>query len=199
MTTFYLLRHGVKETVQGDPPLSELGVKQAEVTAKFLKDFSIKAIYASPLHRTFQTAQVCANVLGLQIVTDDRLKERMNWGDKDGETFEEFLEEWEKASRDRHYKPAHGNSSFDTGERFTDFLLEVGKKSLGKEILVVTHGGAIGDFLLNTFTDLTLTSSSKGATYVKILECSITTVNLENKNFTLKDVGSVNHLSEPLI
>ena len=37
MTTFYLLRHGVKEAIKGNPPLSELGVTQAKETARFLK------------------------------------------------------------------------------------------------------------------------------------------------------------------
>ena len=132
-------------------------------------------------------------------MTDERLKERMNWGDKDNESFEEFLEEWEKSSKDRNYKPLYGNSSFVTGEHFKKFLLEIEEKFPNKVVLVVTHGGAIGDFLLNTFTDLTLTSSPTGATYVKIWECSITTVELQNRNFKLKEVGNVDHLAEPLI
>lgn len=199
MTTFYLLRHGDKETVQGDPPLSAFGFRQAEATAQFLKKFSIVTIFSSPLQRTRETAQICAKTLGLEIIPDDRLQERMNWGDKPGETFEEFLAEWDKTSIDRHYKPASGNSSFETGEKLQSFLLEIGRKYPDKAVLVVTHGGTIGDFLLNTFTNLPLTTSSTGVKFVKIWECSLTTVNLENNSFVLKGVGSTSHLAEPLI
>jgi broad specificity phosphatase PhoE len=195
MTTFYLLRHGIKETIRGDPPLSETGFQQAEATAKFLKKFPISAIYSSPLKRALQTARASGKELGLEVITDNRLKERINWGDKDNETFEEFIDEWEKGSRDRHYKSSHGKSSFETGEIFKEFLLEKAEKYPDKSILVATHGGAIGDLLLNNFTNLTLATSSTGAAYVEIWECSITTLELNHGKFSLKEVGNISHLS----
>ena len=207
MTKFYLIRHGVKEAVMGDPPLSQLGVKQAEFTAKFLKEFNIISIYSSPLLRTHETAQIVGKELGLDISTDERLIERMNWGSNPDESFEEFLKEWEKASIDRNYQPRHGDSAFNTGERLKDFLLQVDsvnslqvrQENKDKEVLVVTHGGTIGDFLMNNFTNLNLVSSLSGAPYVELLECSITTIGLEENKFTLKEVGSITHLPEPLI
>src|SRR5258706_5280692 len=199
MTKFYLIRHGVKEAVMGDPPLSQLGVKQAEFSAKFLKEFNVSSIYSSPLLRTHETAQIVGKELGLEITTDERLIERMNWGSKPDESFEDFLKEWEKASMDRNYQPPHGDSAFNTGERLKDFLLQLGQKNKDKEVLVVTHGGTIGDFLINNFTNLNLVSSLSGATYVELLECSITTLDLEENKFILKEVGSITHLSEPLI
>jgi broad specificity phosphatase PhoE len=192
--TFYLLRHGEKEKIMGDPPLTQRGIKQTESTADFLKRYAITSIYASPLLRTKQTAQIIGKALGVEVIIDDRLKERMNWGDKPGETFDEFMQEWEKGSKNRTYKPTHGESAFLTGERFKEFLMEISDVS-GTNVLVVTHGGTIGDFLLNEFTDLTLTSSPSGATYVNLDECSITSVELQDNMFVLKEVGGVTHLT----
>lgn len=199
MTTFYLLRHGMKETVMGDPPLSEVGVRQAEETAKYLKQFSIISIYSSPLLRAQQTAEIAGKALDLPISTDERLLERMNWGDKEDETYEEFLAEWDKTSKDRNYQPIHGDSAYNAGRRFENLLLESENKYKDKEILIVTHGGVIGDFLQNNFNNLELTISSNGVKFVKIFECSLTYLSKENDKFNLKKVGDISHLSEVLI
>lgn len=55
MITFYLLRHGDKEFLPSDPSLNPTGIKQAEITAKYLQNKNITAIYASPLKRAQQT------------------------------------------------------------------------------------------------------------------------------------------------
>lgn len=39
--TFYLVRHGLKENLAGDPPLSKLRVKQAETTADYFSTLSV--------------------------------------------------------------------------------------------------------------------------------------------------------------
>lgn len=183
----------------GDPPLSSVGLEQARATAKFFSSKNISAIFSSPLLRTKQTAEIMAQNLGLEVSLDERLKERMNWGDKDNESFQQFLDEWDRSSKNRKYQPYHGDSSFNTGERVKQVLLDADNKYPGKEILIVTHGGAIGDFLLNTFNDLELTTSPTGITYVKLWECSVTTIVKEKDTFLLREVGNTSHLPEPLI
>lgn len=199
MTIFYLLRHGAKEKVMGDPPLSEVGREQAKATGEFFKKLKVQSIFSSPMQRTKQTAEIVSSFLNLEIKADERLKERINWGDRDKETFEEFLQEWYKGDLDRNYKPKNGDSSFATGERLKEFFTEISKNHKGSSALVVTHGGAIGDFLKNYFKDLNLVRSLGGGTYVEILECSITTIVLENDKFELKKVGDISHLPEILI
>jgi probable phosphoglycerate mutase len=54
--TFYLVRHGQKAGGV-NPPLSELGVRQAQAAAEFLTSFPIQSIIVSPLLRTRQTAE----------------------------------------------------------------------------------------------------------------------------------------------
>lgn len=80
LTTIYLLRHGdyenPKQIFHGRLPgfpLSEVGHKQAEHLAQKLADVPIAAVYASPLTRTYQTAQTIAVIHSLPVNTDDRL------------------------------------------------------------------------------------------------------------------------------
>ncbi len=88
VTLLILIRHGQsmtnKESFLSDSedkyPLTELGVSQAEATAKELKrNFKVSKIYSSTTYRAKQTAGILAKELGMDIVLDKRLKER-GWG-----------------------------------------------------------------------------------------------------------------------
>lgn len=197
MTTFYLLRHGAKENLEGDPPLSQVGIKQAEITAKYLAHKKIHTVYVSPMKRTRQTAEIINRILKLPIFTDDRLKERMNWGDIKGQSFDQFMEEWTKADKDRYYEPIPGNSSVKTGQNMKYVLDEVAESYPNKNILVLTHGGAIYDFLRNVFPGDKLpliVNQSENIQYMEISECSITIVNSHHNDYSLESVGSFHHL-----
>ena len=79
----YCVRHGestynVEGRLQGQsdaPVLSELGRRQSEAAARALSGKPIEALYASPLRRALETAEIIAGALGLTIRTDPRLKE----------------------------------------------------------------------------------------------------------------------------
>ncbi len=80
ITTIYLLRHGDYENPKHifhgrlpGFPLSEKGHNQAQRLAASLSQLPITAVYASPLTRTYQTAQAIAAVRNLSVETDDRL------------------------------------------------------------------------------------------------------------------------------
>ncbi|HVS80080.1 MAG TPA: class I tRNA ligase family protein, partial [Candidatus Paceibacterota bacterium] len=85
--TFVAMRHGesenvVKEITSSDNSvpshLTDAGKRQVREAAEKLKANGITAIYASPLFRTKETAEIAADVLGLdpsKIIYDDRLKE----------------------------------------------------------------------------------------------------------------------------
>lgn len=201
MILFYLVRHAQKEEVFGDPALTKLGVKQAEITEEYFRNKNIQSIYSSPFKRTLQTATIIANKLNLDVQKDQRLRERMNWGDKEGETFEEFMSEWIKTDIDRKYQPSHGDSSYNAGKRmelFIDNVFQIKKSN----VLVVTHGGVIGDLLRNIFSEneLPLVKDEKSkAKYIEIPESSITVLKKEQNKFILGEVGSIAHLPVPLI
>ena len=202
MLTFYLIRHGQKEYLNGDPALTSLGQKQAEFTAAYLKGIPFKKIIASPRKRTVQTAEIIAQYTGIPVITDDRLRERMDWGEVPGETFDVFLAEWEKTDKDRNYVPTHGDSSKNAGERVRQVIEEVAREVTEGNVLIVTHGGVIGDFLRNIFSDAELplkTGENIDIRYLDILECSITIVKKEEEQYSLEIVNSIDHLPEPLI
>ncbi|MCB9097958.1 MAG: histidine phosphatase family protein [Anaerolineales bacterium] len=82
MTTLYLIRHGetpwnVEGRYQGqfDPPLTENGFRQAQVTAEALSVLKFDAIYSSDLARAKLTAEALADKLNLPIHLDERLRE----------------------------------------------------------------------------------------------------------------------------
>ncbi len=198
MTTFYLLRHGQKEDIFGDPPLTHVGKKQAEITGKHLINKNIQTVISSPSKRTIQTAGIISKHLNLAFQNDNRLRERMNWGDKEGETFVQFMSEWIKTDLNRDYQPIHGDSSIQAGIRL-EASLNTTKQG---NVLFITHGGVIGDLLRNLFTEERLPiikDKSSNVHYVEILECSITAISKRMNSFTLMQVGDVSHLPVPLI
>ena len=87
-TTVILVRHGETpynkaKRYQGhlDIPLNEVGINQAKLLAKSLKDYPIDVFISSPLQRAYVTTETVAKAKGMTIAyTDDRLKE-IDYGD----------------------------------------------------------------------------------------------------------------------
>jgi broad specificity phosphatase PhoE len=202
MTTFYLIRHGKKEGVPGNPSLVNSEKSDVKLTAKYLKTKRIKKIFSSPMKRTMETSGIIAKELGLRVMVDKRLRERLNWGDKVGETWEDFWSEWQKTDLDRDYQPSYGYSSREAGKRLQSFMEEISKKCNDKaEILIVTHGGIIGDLLRNIFPIEKLPhkiNKISGAKYIEILECSITMLK-KDRAYTLEKINNISHLSKRTI
>ncbi len=199
MTIFYLLRHGARESREEDTSISDIGEKQAELTANYLKKLNISEIYASPLKRTQETAQIISRTLKLSVKTDNRLKERLLWGDRRGESFDEFLSEWIKTTIDRKYQPLFGDSSCMAGDRMKSLIDEIVKDDIN--VLIIAHAGVITDFLRNVFKDenlpLVIDPLSK-ETYIEILECSITVVLKNGEKYQLEKVNDISHLPLPI-
>lgn len=199
METIYFIRHGQKESNWGDPPLTELGRQQARKTGVYLKEKNISAVWASPAKRTQETAQLVAEQMGSTFRTDDRLRERMDW-DREGETWKQFLEEWIRTDIDRDYVCNRGYSARDVGNRMLAVVEEAVLEHPGGNILIVSHGGAIGDVLHNTFdrNDLPLVKDKHSeAYYINISECAITTLRKNSDGYDLIAVADIGHLSTP--
>jgi glucosyl-3-phosphoglycerate phosphatase len=79
-----LLRHGDAATPllhypnHNNMPLSPLGIEQARSAALALKGAGIERIVASPFRRAMETAEAVAEVTGLPLEVDPRLRERTN-------------------------------------------------------------------------------------------------------------------------
>jgi broad specificity phosphatase PhoE len=92
-------------------------------------------VYTSPLRRAHQTAEEIASILGLEVICDERLRERANWGDVEGETWDDFLYRWERVDADV------------SRERLASFVDDVTAQYKRATVIAVTHGGIVGDYL----------------------------------------------------
>jgi broad specificity phosphatase PhoE len=180
----YVVQHAEKVAEAGDPPLTDLGRRQATRTGAWLSTLGIAAVYSSPLLRARQTAQHIAAALGDPTVhIDDRLRERMNW---DGSLpLDQFLDDWTQATADRDFVPRTGDSSHQAAQRMLAFLRE---HATGRSpIALVTHGG------ITTDTLRTLVGDNAVPTPVMrhgMPACAITTLDA----LTVIDIAGTGHL-----
>ena len=139
-----LARHGQTEANRDallvgriDPPLTELGVAQAERLAGALESSHAVRVISSPLTRTVQTATIIADVLGLAVETDDRIIE-MDYGAWDGMPLAEVpIETWRAWRTDPEFRPPDGESLRDVSRRVAAAMGEW--LTADEPIIAVTH------------------------------------------------------------
>lgn len=197
-TAFFLVRHAIKEKAIGDVSITSEGKLQAQSTACNFRNLPVTAIVTSPLRRAKETAEFIAVQTKTTLLEDSRLRERANWGDLPGQTFDEFVAMWERCTRDPDYVPPAGDSAKQAGERLSSLLLELAKKYPPESnIVIVTHGGLITDFLVHTFSEIELNVWHSNFVAVQselIPECSITKLIYDSGSFKLDVFASVAHL-----
>ena len=60
---------------RGDPPLSALGLRQADAVARWLEGIGIDGIVSGPSRRAAETAAITGRRLGLEVAIDERLRD----------------------------------------------------------------------------------------------------------------------------
>lgn len=152
MLNVYLLRHGqTRYNAEGnrycgqtDIPLTEKGVRQAELVAVQLSGITFEAIYSSPLQRAYVTAGLASG--GKPVIKDERLTEA-DFGAWEGKTKEEFIAEdpalWANWMKDPalHKAGGTGDTAQSVVDRVDNFFLELLTKYEKGNILVVAHNG----------------------------------------------------------
>ena len=141
----FVVRHGqtewnVMKKMQGsaDIELNEKGLSQASDTADMLRDLTFDAIFCSPLKRAKQTAEIINDDRGLNIVFDERLRER-NYGEFEGTNKSSFnYNEFWSYQKNMKYEKAENVQDFF--ERIYDFLDDITSKEYDN-ILIVCHAG----------------------------------------------------------
>jgi glucosyl-3-phosphoglycerate phosphatase len=158
-----LLRHGqtrwnLEKRFQGhtDIELDEIGHQQAAAAASALQVLAPARVVSSDLVRAMATGQPLAAALGLDLITDARLRETHGgqWeGKRDADLAEADVDLWE-AWRHGADIPAgrDGESRSQVGQRVAAAIVEHANDLGGEDTLViVTHGGsanaAIGTLL----------------------------------------------------
>ncbi|MFC4766496.1 histidine phosphatase family protein [Effusibacillus consociatus] len=206
MTRIILVRHGITDhnleyRLSGwtDAPLNEVGVQQAECVADRLEqlvreDNQVDGIYASPLQRAAQTAEIIANRLGLSVTCRDELKE-MNFGVYDGVPITE-LYETHKEMVDRALNPGDDEFGWEGGEtraelyhRIEQAIRRIADNHPEQTVVIVTHAGAIAYFI----TGLLDKPLSHWNEY-HVANCSLTTVLWKDGRFELETHNETSHV-----
>ena len=150
-TRILLARHGETDwnhigRWQGhaDPPLNDLGRRQAVELAERLSHEGISAIYTSDLQRATETARVVGERLDLPVVEDAALRE-IDVGSWSGLTRAEVAERFPDGfARWQAGEIGHdGETREELTERVVEAVERIAGRHSGETILVVTHGGAI--------------------------------------------------------
>ena len=143
-----LVRHGESEwnavgrwQGQADPPLSDVGRRQAQVAADVIG--AVDAIVASPLERAHQTALIIGEALGVgpvHVITD--LQER-HAGEWQGLTRAEIDDAYPGYLTDRRRPPGFEADDDLLGRALGAIEVIATDLAGAEDVLVVTHGGVI--------------------------------------------------------
>ena len=152
MTELLLIRHGETDwnregRFQGhaDPPLNDLGRAQARELAASLRGEQVAAVYASPLRRAFETAELLAATRGLTAVAVEGLREVDvgSWQSLTRAEVEARFPEQFRRWIDYGQGWDDGETYEKMGERVIAALRELAARHESERIMGVTHGGPI--------------------------------------------------------
>jgi len=153
-TRVFLIRHGATILSAEDRfagatnvPLSDEGRCQAGRLAMRLQGEPITAVYASPMDRTLETAQILAQPHGLEVKPREGLREishghweQMTRAEVD-KKFPDEAAEWEKDPYT--FAPTGGESGLAVTARALPTLIELVRAHPGGNILVISHKATI--------------------------------------------------------
>ena len=202
-TILYLLRHGATEAnlaeppyLQGrklDPPLTKLGVRQAEATRDFLGIRPIDQCYSSPLRRAMQTATIVAaphalapQPLDALVECDVGRWEGLDWQtirNNDAKAYERYM------SDPGRFGYPGGESFADVHERVSTTMEELLSVRAGQSILVVAH-----HVVNRTYLAGLLGLAMDQARHVTLDNCGISVVIREDEDTMVGTLNAAFHL-----
>ena len=157
MGVFHLLRHGehglLGRVLAGRMPgvgMTERGRAEIASQAERLGTEKIAAIYASPLQRPRESAEIVSPRLGLPIEFRDDLLE-LDFGEWTGATFDSIRADprWQAWSTQRSLAAIPGGESMrEVQQRVVAALLELNERHLHETVVLVSHGDVIRAVLL---------------------------------------------------
>ena len=202
-TTLLLIRHGesqanLEKKFAGhwDIPLTQRGLKQAELTANYIaKTYKVDKIFSSDLSRAFDTAKALSALTGIDVIKEEDFRE-IKAGEWEKRTFDElardypetYLNVWKndigKAICDG------GESVADVGNRVYNKLLEIVKENEGKTIAIATHATPIRTALCI----MECKNVCEASKFVWASNASVTEVSFSNNKWEIVDFSHDSHL-----
>jgi broad specificity phosphatase PhoE len=157
VAVFHLLRHGehglLGRMLAGRMPgvgMTERGRAEIAAQAVRLAGEKIAAIYASPLQRTCETAEIVAERLGLPIGFRDDLIE-LDFGEWTGATFDSIRADprWQAWSTQRSLATIPGGESMRAvQQRVVAAIVELKERHPHETVVLVSHGDVIRSALV---------------------------------------------------
>ena len=144
MTKVYFVRHAQPEHDHEDDrtrPLTAEGIGDSKIVLETLKDKEIDAFYCSPYKRSIATIQETAEYYKMDIITDERLREREKGINGNGHVM--FRKRW----ADLEYHEDGGESIGMVQRRNIEALKEILTVNDGKTIVIGTHGTALSSIM----------------------------------------------------
>jgi broad specificity phosphatase PhoE len=153
-TLTYFVRHGAtalsaedRFSGSSDPPLSNVGLKQAQAAAARVADQPIVAVYCSPLQRARQTAQAIASSRNLTPVSVDGLREidHGHWeGLEQDDVKTRFADEHARWSADPFgFAPIGGEPGLSVLNRSLPALRDIVARHANQTVALVSHKATI--------------------------------------------------------
>lgn len=142
-------------------PLNELGVQQAEEAGRWLGQYSLSRVIASPRERTRETAEIIARLNPGQpeIIIDERLRD-IDLGTLTGEI---SMEEFHRRRQAYWQRQAIGDDGMEapmiTQARMLEIFLEFTRQFPTDNLLFVSHADPMA-FLFQGLTDQPLQPSA---------------------------------------
>lgn len=160
MTTVYLIRHGESQANEKDVfightdmALTELGRKQAQIAADYLKDIHADVIYSSDLQRAYYTAEAAAKLRNMPVLKDPGLREIYagQWENTPFSVLQESRRDsyhiWLKDIA--HARCDGGESVAEVGERVVQTVRKLAQKHENSVIFIFTHATPIRTFAVH--------------------------------------------------
>jgi len=150
MLELYLVRHGQTEASRDgrfcgalDPPLTDVGLRMAELLGSAYADKNLVGLYSSPSRRARDTIAPLAARLGIEPVVDVRLAE-ISYGEFEGLTpveararAPEAFAYWQADSAGR--APPGGETAFQVAARAALAVERVKREHPDGRVLIVSH------------------------------------------------------------
>lgn len=204
MTTLILVRHGESEANlngifagQYDAELSEKGLEQAKMTAKYVTSrYKIDKVYASDLKRAYKTGKCVADLLEIEPVPNRDLRE-ISAGSWDGKRFSDIAAMYRSdydvwLSDIGNAKCTDGESVGKLGKRIMRTLTQIAESNDGKTVLVATHATPIR--VMQTLVCCGSLEKMKDIRWVS--NASVSVFEYDNGCWSIASIGADAHLAE---
>lgn len=152
MSQLVLVRHGetaknsqgILHTSFDNETLNTKGISQINQAAKYLSTYKLNCLFSSKEKRAIESAVILSEKLDIPFSEVTNLHER-NWGDLSGKPWSEIRAILDSLSFNERftYRPPNGETWQEFEYRLVETIKKLVIRNKGKNLAVVTHGGAI--------------------------------------------------------